>query len=115
MNRLVLPAALALVTIAGAAQAQSAGPFAYGSDSSNHQMVHYGDLDSSTSVGAQRLAFRIRVAARQLCGDSPITRTGMGFDACVKGTVEEAAVRLNKPMVTAALGLAPSGSDYAGR
>jgi UrcA family protein len=115
MIRLVLPTALAIAAIAGAAQAQAAGPFAYGSDSSNHQIVHYGDLDTSTSVGSQRLAFRIRVAARQLCGDSPITRIGRGFDTCVKSTVEVAAARLNQPMVTAALGLARSGSDYAGR
>ncbi len=115
MNRFVLTAAFAIAAIAGAAQAQTAGPFVYGSDSSNRQVVKYSDLDLSSPAGAQRMAFRIRVTARQLCGDSPITRTGMGFDACVKSTVEVAAARLDQPMVTAALGLAPDSSAYAGR
>src|SRR5271154_4745187 len=103
MIRSILPAALAIAAIAGAAQAQSAGPFSYGADNSSRQLVRYSDLDLSTPAGAQRMAFRMKVTARDLCGDSPITRIGTGFDACVKSAVEEAAIRLNQPMVTAAL------------
>ncbi len=112
MNRFTLTAAFALAAIAGAAQA--AGPFAYGSDSSDRQLVRYSDLDLSSHAD-QRMAFRISVTARDLCGDSPITRIGRGFDACVKSTIEVAAAPANQPMVTAALGLGPDVSAYAGR
>ena len=118
MIRIILPAALAIAAVAGAAQAQTAGPFAYGPDTANHQTVRFHDLDVSTPAGAQRLAFRLRVAARELCGGkyTAIAQTGMAFDPCVRQTVEDAAARLGNPLVTAALGLTPTaGGVYAGR
>jgi UrcA family protein len=111
--RIILPAALAIATIASAAQAQSTGPVSY--TPAAHQTVRFGDLDTSTGDGAQRLAFRIRLSAQALCGGAnPTVRNGMGFDACVKSAVEQSAKRLNQPMVTAALGLSPTRNAYAG-
>lgn len=114
MIRLVLSAALALATIAGAAHAQVVSPLVETSPVS--RTVRYGDLDSSSSAGAQRLAFRIRTAARSVCGgDNPIVRTGMGFDDCVNRSIERAAAKLDNPMVDAALDLPSHAPAYARR
>jgi UrcA family protein len=116
MIRIVLPAAIAIAAIAAAAQAQTAGAVSYTPVA--HQTVRFHDLDLSSPAGARRLAFRIRVAARELCGapNTAIAQTGMAFDPCVKQAVEDAAARLDNPSVTAALGLTPTaGGVYAGR
>ena len=111
MTRTVLPVALALAAICGAAQAQPAsyppGVVA--------QTVRFGDLDPSTASGAKHLAFRIRVAARSVCGgEIPVIRSSTGFQVCVNDSIERAAAKLDNPMVTAALHV-PTAAAYAGR
>ncbi|HVN00146.1 MAG TPA: UrcA family protein [Caulobacteraceae bacterium] len=115
MIRTVLPAALALAAICGAAQAQTdVAP--YYPVVTVSQTVRFHDLDTSTSAGAERLAFRIRTAARSLCGgDNPAVRSGLGFEVCVRNSVEHAAMRLDNPMVSAALHVAGPQSAYARR
>jgi UrcA family protein len=113
MHRFIPPAALAIAMFGGVVHAQTAGPSYQAPVPA--QLVRFGDLDTSTSVGAQRLAFRLRVAARSVCGgDSPAVRSGDGFQACVRTALEQAAVRINRPMVTEALNLTPT-SLFAGR
>jgi UrcA family protein len=114
MIRIVLPAALVIAAIAADAQAQSAQAFY--SPSVVSQTVRYRDLDTSTAEGAHRPAFRIRTAARSVCGgDNAVFRMGLAFDHCVQQAIERAADSLDNPLVSQALNLPTSGSQYAHR
>jgi UrcA family protein len=108
-------AALAVAALSGAAQAQTVGP----SDLESapvHQVVRFGDLDLATDAGAQRLAFRIHVAAQAVCGgDNDLIRFSTGFEGCVRTAIARAAAGLNNSMVTAALGLTANGPELARR
>ena len=76
--------------------------------------VHFGDLDVGSSGGAKQLAFRIRVAAYAVCGgDNVIAREDHDFAACVRGSVNRAATRLDIASLNAALGR--GGSELANR
>jgi UrcA family protein len=114
MNPIILASALALATIGGAVHAQpSADSWRWTPVS---QTVRYGDLNLATSEGARRMAFRIRVAAQSVCGgDYSVVRTGTGFDECVSSTVEQAAMKLDAPLVTEALDATSSHSVLARR
>lgn len=113
MNRLVFAATLALTAMGGIAHARPALPFDAPEPS---QTVRYDDLDTSSPTGARRLAFRIRVAARVVCGgNDPVIVTGVGFDDCVNHSVARAAAQLGNPLVDAALRLPPDGLAYAHR
>ena len=98
-------AALAIAVLVGAAEcrAQPVATDGYGQPAVS-QKVRFGDLDPTTRAGAQRLAFRIRTTANELCmGDDPTVRSGVGLDECMKATIAAVEVRLNQPLVTAAL------------
>ena len=115
MFRPVLFAALALATVSVAAKAQTpSSPF---DNALAAQTVRFGDLDTSSSAGAKRLAFRIRGAARAVCGgnDLPVIVMSQGFDNCVHGAIERAATKVDNPMVDAALHLPNLRSAYAHR
>ena len=107
-------AALAIATFAGAAVTHAQPADAYGAQLVSAS-VRTDDLNPATSAGAQRLAFRIRIAAQSVCGgELRNVRTGAGFDACVRDTLAATASKLNDPMVSAALGVSAT-SAYARR
>jgi UrcA family protein len=67
--------------------------------------VHLGDLDLSTSDGAQAAMSRIRRAAREDCGPDPDVRefdSRRQYNQCVDQAVDRAVASLDMPMVTAA-------------
>jgi UrcA family protein len=69
------------------------------------QVVHVGDLDLQTQDGAKRAAFRIRVAATNVCGgQSSIFRESWDFDTCRNHAIDRALATLQAPLVSAALG-----------
>jgi UrcA family protein len=110
-----IAAALAVAACFGGAQAQTVRPMAYESEPV-HQVVRFGDLDLATGAGAQRLAFRIRVAAQSVCGgDNTNIRFSTGFEDCVRTSIAQAAAGLHNSMVTSALGLSPNGPELARR
>ena len=78
------------------------------------QVVHYADLDLNTVAGAKRLAFRIRVAANELCGQIYL-RGSDDLAPCHKAVIARAVSGLDAPLVIEALGLAPTRSDFAKR
>jgi UrcA family protein len=66
--------------------------------------VPIADLNLHSGAGAAAALYRIRAAARTICGaDSgrlPLARAALQ-SACVKSTVDRAVARLDAPMVTA--------------
>jgi UrcA family protein len=66
--------------------------------------VPYGDLDLTTSAGAQRALDRVRRAAIQVCGGQPDIRdlaARRRFRECVDRTMDSAVAQLRAPRVTA--------------
>jgi UrcA family protein len=101
----IITTALAIAVLVSAAQAKSQ-PIASSGDNRPlvSQKVRFADLNPSTEAGAERLAFRIRTAANEVClGDDPTVRSGVGLEACMKATIAAVEARLNAPLVTAAL------------
>ncbi len=67
--------------------------------------VRLGDLDLSTSDGAQAAMSRIRSAARDICGPDPDVRefdTRRQYNQCVDQATDRAVASLDMPTVTAA-------------
>ena len=107
MTRMILASALGLAAIAGAAHAQTFPSDSW--DPPAHRTVRSSDLNLATAEGARRMAFRIRVAAQDLCQmNLPEVRTGSGFQVCVARAIDRAATDLDAPLVTAALGVQAS-------
>jgi UrcA family protein len=61
--------------------------------------VGYSDLDISTAKGAKTLYLRIRFAAETLCASSATWGKKEG-QACVNKAVDDAVVRLNRPLLS---------------
>ena len=61
--------------------------------------VGYSDLDVSTMSGAKTLYLRIRFAAETLC-ESTATWGKKEGQACVNKAVDDAVVRLNRPLLS---------------
>jgi len=61
--------------------------------------VGYSDLDVSTMSGAKTLYLRIRFAAETLC-ESAATWGKKEGQACVNKAVDDAVVRLNRPLLS---------------
>jgi UrcA family protein len=61
--------------------------------------VGYSDLDISTKKGAKTLYLRIRFAAETLC-ESAATWGKKEGQACVNKAVDDAVVRLNRPLLS---------------
>jgi UrcA family protein len=67
--------------------------------------VRLGDLDLTTSNGAQAAMGRIHRAAREVCGPDPDVRdfdSRRQFDQCIDQAETRAVASLDMPMVTAA-------------
>jgi len=66
--------------------------------------VAYGDLDLSTSEGAERFLVRLRTAAIRVCGGRPDLRdleARRAFKECVDRNMNNAVAQLRAPRVTA--------------
>ena len=61
--------------------------------------VGYSDLDISTTKGAKTLYLRIRYAAETLCENAATWGKKEG-QACVKKAVDDALVRINRPLLS---------------
>jgi UrcA family protein len=61
--------------------------------------VGYSDLDVSTMMGAKTLYLRIRFAAETLC-ESASTWGKKEGQACVNKAIEDAVVRINRPLLS---------------
>lgn len=67
--------------------------------------VRLGDLDLTSSDGAQAAMSRIHRAAREICGPDPDVRefdSRRLYNQCVDQAVDRAVASLDMPMVTAA-------------
>jgi UrcA family protein len=116
MFKTALVAAFASLAIAAGAHAQTVQSIDVNGDSVVRETVKFGDLDVATSAGVKRLAFRIRLAADDVCGGvSPLAQTGVDFQACVDRSVDRAATRLGMPMVADATGRSPANRQLAAR
>jgi UrcA family protein len=66
--------------------------------------VPYGDLDLTTSAGAERFLDRVKRAAIQVCGGQPDIRdlaARRAFRECVERTMDSVVAQLRAPRVTA--------------
>jgi len=66
--------------------------------------VHFADLDLSKPADAAILYQRIQSAARHVCTLSAAPWDGRkvtNWQRCYDGTVEEAVLRINRPLITA--------------
>jgi UrcA family protein len=61
--------------------------------------VGYSDLDISTTKGAKTLYLRIRYAAETLCENAATWGKKEG-QACVNKAVDDAVVRINRPLLS---------------
>jgi len=98
--------ALACIAISGKALAQqptAAEAAAVSGQSTTHWSVAYpvgySDLDVSTMKGAKTLYLRIRYAAEILC-ESAATWGKKEGQACVSKAVDDAVVRVNRPLLS---------------
>jgi UrcA family protein len=102
--------AVAFAAALAAAAPAFAAPLAiWGDDEKVTAKVTYNDAELRSTEGAAKLAFRIRMAARQVCGgDNPVVMTGAHFLRCQHKAIDQAVASLNAPLVADALGRAPS-------
>ena len=105
-------AALAAAAVFSAAPATFAAPLAIGGGGEKViAKVRYDDEDLRTAQSAARLALRIRIAARQVCGgDNPVVASGSHFQSCQHKAIDQALASLNAPLVADALGRAPANT-----
>jgi UrcA family protein len=108
--------ALAAALTATAASPAFAAPLAiWGDDEKVAAKVAYEDADLRTTAGAAHIAFRIRTAARQVCGgDNPVVASGVRFQHCQHKAIDQAVATLEAPLVADALGRSPA-TKLAGR
>jgi len=98
MFRTLIMTALAATCIACAASAQPVP--------SNAVRIKVTPADLNTPDGAQRLAFRIRVAAYNVCGGNfPLGRYAADFDDCRQSAIEHSVAGIDAPVLARALGL----------
>lgn len=117
MFRAFTPAAFALAAVLTASVSASAAPISVsGDDEKVSVKVTYTDSDLQNPRGAEALAFRIRLAASEVCGGGNIVvRSGAHFPICRSAAIDRALGVLNAPMVTAALGRSTSSMALAQR
>jgi UrcA family protein len=108
MTRISLTA-LALAAFAAATPAFSAPLSVWGDDERITAKVSYDTADLRSADGAARIAFRIRIAARQVCGGgNPLVASGARFQHCQHQSIDQALATLNAPLVADALGRTPA-------
>jgi UrcA family protein len=96
------------VALAAAAPALAAPLAVSGDDEKVAVTVRYDDAELRSTDGAAKLAFRIRMAARQVCsGGSPLVAIGAHFQSCQHKAIDRAVATLGAPLVADALGRAP--------
>ncbi|HEY2749824.1 UrcA family protein [Phenylobacterium sp.] len=86
----VIPAGVALALLAGAASASTAT-----------MRIHVGDLEPTTSAGAQEILSRIDIAARQFCTVPGEWTYDAEYWRCHRTMVATAVKSLDAPLVTA--------------
>ncbi|MDB5739266.1 MAG: hypothetical protein JWP16_306 [Alphaproteobacteria bacterium] len=67
-------------------------------------VVHYGDLKLSNAAGAQSLLSRLKAAARQACGGTPVRgelRNMIAYQGCLRGSLDLAVATVAAPEVSA--------------
>jgi UrcA family protein len=76
-----------------------------GEQEETHKMVvHYGDLNVNTELGAQELYRRISYAAHEVCGDvtDPAYSTlDHAYQQCRRTAMEQAVAKVDRPILTA--------------
>jgi len=108
---LTLSAALAL-----AAPSNAGNPTIAGDDQRNVITLKYAEADLQTIRGAKALAFRLRVAAADVCGgENPLVRTGNQFAKCREAAIDQAIATLNAPLLADALGRRNASNIQASR
>ena len=116
MTRTQTTASILVFAAALAAGAPAfAGPLSVRSDDETTSVtVRYDDTETRTAEGASKLAFRIRMAARKVCGgDNPVVVSGSGFQHCQHRAIDRALASLGAPLVADALGRAPTSAVAA--
>jgi UrcA family protein len=69
------------------------------------EVVRYTPAEAASPEGAQRIAFRIRVAADQACGGANVlVRVGGNFHRCRHEAIDRALRELGAPLVADAMG-----------
>ena len=77
-------------------------------------LVHFEDLDTNNTRGAELLYNRIKLAAETVCSDLAPQRSlalSARFASCVRAALGDAIAQVNRPLVTeyaAARGVVPS-------
>ena len=91
--------------LAAAAPAFAGAQAIWGGDEKVTVTVHYSDADLRNPAGAMRLAERIRLAARRVCGgDDPVVAVGVRFPACQHRAIDRALATIDAPLLADALG-----------
>ena len=72
----------------------------YYQDAPSH-VVHFGDLDISTTAGARALQARIAIAAFRVCREAMPGPAGVEVVACQHTLTDAAVADLNDPTLTA--------------
>jgi UrcA family protein len=86
----VIPVSVALALLAGAASASTAT-----------MRLHVGDLDATTTAGAQEILSRIDIAARQFCTVPGEWTYDAEYWRCHRTMLATAVTSLDAPLVTA--------------
>ena len=95
-------ASIGLAFFATSSWAQSTGLGSSPAPEVNSRTVRLADLDLSSEQDVKRLAFRIRVAATDVCGgNNPLILASSDFHDCIRDTMARTAARLAIPGVTA--------------
>jgi UrcA family protein len=85
---------IAILGLIGATQALATEPASI--------KVRFGDLDLSTTTGAQTLYRRIAAAASEVCGYEGRGLTEVAvWNSCYRGAIADAVTKVNSPLLTA--------------
>jgi UrcA family protein len=103
---------VAFVAAAAIASPVLAAPLTlWGDDEKVVATVAYQDAELHTSDGAAKVAGRIRVAARHVCGgNDPVVAASHRFARCQHTVIDQAIASLDAPLVADALGRAPAAA-----
>ncbi len=103
--------AIAAIAVIAGAPASAAPLPVWDDDATVSVTVHYQRAELGTQAGAARLAQRIRLAAREVCGGGdPLARMQFNFDACRRHAIDRAIATLDAPLLADALGRVPAAA-----
>jgi UrcA family protein len=117
MLRHLLTGAVALsAALALGAPSNASSPAMAGDEQRSVIKLKYAEADLQTAMGAKALAFRLRIAAADVCGgELPLVRTGDQFARCREAAIDRAITTLNAPLLADALGRRISSNIQASR